>query len=130
MKTLFSITLLSLLLCALFATAAPPTHASDWVDDLFNCTGGYINGTNNAWDTWYSSTHGPEDLSERDYALDVAFYNFQGCNSVVNVPYAQLEFCPDAQYAYYACAAQFQGSEDTLALSECQAATHYDGICR
>ncbi|HKG58728.1 MAG TPA: hypothetical protein VKB05_03035 [Pyrinomonadaceae bacterium] len=130
MKTLFSIVLLSFLLCAIFASAPPPTHASDWVDDLISCTGNYINGSTNAWDTWYSSSHGPGDLSQRDYALDVAFDNFQGCNSVVDIPYAAIDFCPAAQQAYYNCGIQFQGIDDTFARMECEAATHYDGTCR
>lgn len=129
MKTIFSIALLSLLLCAIFASAAPPTHAGNWVDDLFDCTGNYINGYTNAWDTWYASPQGAEDLSQRNYSLDVAFYNFQACNSVVNVPYAQYDFCTGAQLALENCNIQFQGIDNTFARMECQFATHYEGTC-
>ena len=129
MKTLFSIALLSLLLCAIFASAAPPTHAGNWVDDLFDCTGTYVNRIHDAWETWYASPRGPEDLSQRNYSLDVAFYDFQACNSVVNVPYAQYDFCTAAQQAYYNCGIQFQGIDNAFALMECQLATHYEGTC-
>lgn len=92
MKTLFSITLLSLLLLATYASAPPRTHAITWVDSLMTCTGNYIDRRNGAWTTWNNSSQGPADQSQRDYSLDVAFNNYQGCNSVVNVPYMEPDF--------------------------------------
>jgi len=130
MKTLFSIALLSVLLCAIFASAPPPTHADDWVGDLLSCTENYIDSHNNAWGTWLASPQAPEDESQLYYLLDQSFNDFQECNSVVNVPYVQYDFCTAAQQAYYNCGIQFQGIDATSALMECQLATHYDGMCR
>lgn len=130
MKRLFSIALLSLLLCAISASTPPPARADDWVGDLLNCTGNYINGYNTAWDTWNASPRGPEDTDQRNYALDQAFDAYQACNGIVNVPVQQYDFCTGAQQAYYNCGAQFQGLDATSALMECQLATQYDGRCR
>jgi hypothetical protein len=131
MKTLFSIALLSLLLCAIFASAPPSTHASGtWVDDLLECTENYIYGRNDVWNTWLNSPKGPEDESQLFYGLDQTFDNFQACNSVVNVPYVEIDFCPAAQQAYYNCGVQFPGFSDSNARMECQLATHYDGTCQ
>lgn len=130
MKTLYSIALLSFLLFAIFASEPPSTHASDdWVYVLSDCTDIYITGYGNAWGTWDTSAQGPADENQLDYNLNQAFYNFQGCNSVVNVPYAEIDFCPAAQQAYYNCVIQFQGLDNTFARMECQAATHYEGTC-
>lgn len=130
MKRLFSIALLALLLCAISASAPQPTHADDWVGELLTCTGNYIDGFNNAWDTWYASPQGPSDDSQRNYALDQSFNDYQGCNGIVNVPVQHPDFCTGAQQAYYNCGIQYQGLDASSALMECQLATQYDFRCR
>ena len=129
MKTLTSIALLSVLLCTIVASAPPSTHASDWVSDLFNCTGNYITGVNTSWNTWYASPQTPADESELWFNLDQAFEAYQDCNSVVDIPAVPFD-CGYAQVAYNNCTTQFEGTDDILALNACQIATRYDGMCR
>jgi hypothetical protein len=130
MKMLFSISLLSILLLALFMSAPRPAHADSWVDDLISCTGGYLDGQQSAWNTWDQSGHTSGDQNARDNALDTAFNNYQACNSVVNIPYAAIEYCQDAYGQYMSCANQFQGWDNTAARMECQLATGFDGHCQ
>lgn len=130
MKTLFSISLLTILLLGLLMSAPPPSHADSWVDDLVSCTGGYMDGRQTAWDTYDQSGHTWQDQDLRDYTLDQAFNNYQACNSVVNIPYAAIDYCPAAYEQYMSCANQFQGWDNTAARMECQAATGFDGRCQ
>lgn len=129
MKTLFSISLITVLLLGISLSAPPPVQADSWVDDLISCTGGYMNAYSTAWGVFDASPKGPSDYDLRDYTLDQGFNNFQACNSVVNIPYAAIDYCPAAYAAYASCQNQFQGLEATPALMECQAATGYMGRC-
>ena len=130
MKKFFSISLLTLLLIGIFMSAPTPSHADSWVDDLISCTGGYLDGRTTAWNNWDQSSQTWQDAQTRDGALDQAFNDYQACNSVVNIPYAAMEYCQDAYAQYMSCANQFQGWDNSAARMECQAATGFDGRCQ
>ena len=121
-KSLCSITLL--LLLAISTSSPRVTHASDWVEDLFTCTGNYIDGANSAWDTYNASPKGSEDEWALDHALDAAFYGYQGCNNNTTAP--QMDFCTSARIAADNCVNQYSGLDYTEANMACRAASGID----
>lgn len=130
MKTFVSILVLSVLLVAISASSPPQTRASDdWVGDVLSCTGNYIQSRETTWDNWNNSSQGPQDEWNFDNGLTAAFDTYQGCNSVVNIPYQAIDFCPAAYQAHMNCANQFQGLDATAARMECYATAGYDGHC-
>ncbi|MEK6282156.1 MAG: hypothetical protein AABN95_17505 [Acidobacteriota bacterium] len=129
MRTFLSISILSVLLLAIFASAPPATHAeSEWYD-LYTCTDTYITDHLQAWANFDSSARTQADIDDRNSLLDQSFNSMVACNSSAFVDVAELDFCTGAQQAYYSCINQFQGIDATSARMECQAATRYEGTC-
>jgi hypothetical protein len=121
-KTLCCITLL--LLLAISTSAPKVAHASDWVEDLFTCTGNYIDSANTAWDNWENSPQEPEDEWELNHALDDSFYGYQACNNMTTAP--QLDFCTSAMNAAANCSSQYSGLDYWDAYMACRAASGID----
>jgi len=115
---------LSCLLLAAVLAVPPPTAQANVFDDLLQCTGDYMYGLQDVWNTWYASPQSQNDLADRNWGLDNLFYNYQACNSLVNVDTAQYDFCTGAAAAAQQCSVSF--SDNFNAWAECRRATRVD----
>lgn len=130
MKTFLSISLFSICVLAMLASAPHAAQADDWVMNLGDCISSYVQERDDAWSVWDASPQQGPDENQLDYSLGTAFDTYQACNAAANVPTISLDLCPAAYEAFTACNNAFPGWDNSQARIECRLATGFEGACQ